>query len=214
MEVEVKLRLLTSASHLRLTTLLTPFHLKTLHHRNLFFDTPKNDLYLRRAVLRLRFLRNNATSAPSPLPPPPPSRCVLSLKAKPTLANGISRVEEDEEDIDVVLAEECVVSPSKLSDIGSRILKRVKDEYGFKDFLDFVCLGGFDNVRSVYEWRGVKLEVDETNYAFGNCYEIECETEEPERAKAMIEEFLTANEIEFADSEMSKFAVFRSEKLP
>uniref|UniRef100_A0A1J3CX98 Triphosphate tunel metalloenzyme 3 n=1 Tax=Noccaea caerulescens TaxID=107243 RepID=A0A1J3CX98_NOCCA len=210
MEVEVKLRLLTAAAHLRLTTLLTPFHLKTLHQRNLFFDTPKNDLSLRRAVLRLRFLQNAADSAAATAP----SRCILSLKAKPTLANGISRVEEDEEEIDLGLAKECVDSPSKLSSLGSRVLKRVKEEYGFADFLGFVCLGGFENVRNVYEWRGVKLEVDETKYAFGNCYEIECETEEPELVKTMIEEFLTVNKIEFKDSDMTKFAVFRSGKLP
>ncbi|KAL9299233.1 Triphosphate tunnel metalloenzyme 3 [Arabidopsis thaliana] len=173
MEVEVKLRLLTAPAHLRLTTLLTPYHLKTLNQRNTFFDTPKNDLSLRRAVLRLRFLQNAAVSAASPSPP----RCIVSLKAKPTLANGISRVEEDEEEI----------------------------EY---------WIGGFENVRNVYEWRGVKLEVDETKYDFGNCYEIECETEEPERVKTMIEEFLTEEKIEFSNSDMTKFAVFRSGKLP
>ncbi|CAG7883175.1 unnamed protein product [Brassica rapa] len=204
MEVEVKLRLLSAAAHLRLTTLLTPFHLKTLHQRNLFFDTPQNDLSLRRAVLRLRFLHNTSQ----------PQRCVLSLKAKPTLANGISRVEEDEEEIDAGLGGECVDSPWKLSDLGSRVLKRVREEYGFKDFQGFVCLGGFENVRNVYEWRGVTLEVDETKFGFGNCYEIECETEEPERAKSMIEEFLSANNIEFKDSDLTKFAVFRSGKLP
>ncbi|EOA31463.1 hypothetical protein CARUB_v10014647mg [Capsella rubella] len=206
MEVEVKLRLLTAAAHLRLTTLLTPFHLKTLHQRNIFFDTPKNDLSLRRAVLRLRFLQNAAVSSPP--------RCIVSLKAKPTLANGISRVEEDEEEIDYGIGEECVDSPDKLSAVGSRVLKRVQEEYGFKDFLGFVCLGGFENVRNVYEWRGVKLEVDETKYAFGKCFEIECETEEPERVKTMIEEFLTESKIEFSNSDMTKFAVFRSGKLP
>lgn len=206
MEVEVKLRLLTAAAHLRLATLLAPFHLKTLHQRNLFFDTPQNDLSLRRAVLRLRFLGNNT-------PSPPPS-CILSLKAKPTLANGISRVEEDEEEIDAGLAKECVDSPCKLSDLGSRVLNRVREEYGFKDFSRFVCLGGFENVRNVYEWRGVKLEVDETKFDFGNCYEVECETEEPERVKSMIAEFLSENNVEFKDSDMTKFAVFRSGKLP
>ncbi|CAH8357079.1 unnamed protein product [Eruca vesicaria subsp. sativa] len=212
MEVEVKLRLLTAAAHLRLTTLLTPFHLKTLHQRNLFFDTPTNDLSLRRAVLRLRFLHN--ASLATPPSPPSQQRCVLSLKAKPTLANGISRVEEDEEEIDAGLAQECVDTPSRLSDLGSRVLKRVREEYGFEDFGGFVCLGGFENVRNVYEWRGVKLEVDETKFAFGNCYEIECETEEPERVKTMIEEFLVLNKVEFKDSDMTKFAVFRSGKLP
>lgn len=123
-------------------------------------------------------------------------------------------MEEDEEEIDAGLGGECVDSPWKLSDLGSRVLKRVREEYGFKDFQGFVCLGGFENVRNVYEWRGVTLEVDETKFGFGNCYEIECETEEPERAKSMIEEFLSANNIQFKDSDLTKFAVFRSGKLP
>ncbi|XP_010557619.1 PREDICTED: triphosphate tunel metalloenzyme 3-like [Tarenaya hassleriana] len=210
MEIEVKLRLLTAAAHLRLTTILAPFHLKTLHQRNLFFDTPRNDLSTRRAVLRLRFFQNGVTAASATDPP----RCVVSLKAKPTLVNGISRVEEDEEEIDHGLAKECVDSPSKLSSLESRVLKRVREEFGLNDFLGFVCLGGFDNVRSVYEWRGVKLEVDETKYEFGNCYEIECETGEPERVKTMIEDLLRENDVEFSDSNMTKFAVFRSGKLP
>lgn len=124
-------------------------------------------------------------------------------------------MEEDEEEIDAGSGQECVDSPSKLSDLGSsRVLKRVREEYGFEDFRGFVCLGGFENVRNVYEWRGVKLEVDETKFAFGDCYEVECETEEPERVKSMIAEFLSGNSIEFKDSDMTKFAVFRSGKLP
>ena len=38
-----------------------------------------------------------------------------------------------------------------------------------------VCLGGFKNVRDVYQWNGLSLEVDETKYDWGTVYEIECE---------------------------------------
>lgn len=203
MEVEVKLRLPDAASHRRLTTLLSSFHIKTLHQRNFFFDTSQNDLSSRRAVLRLRFVEHDAVPC-----------CIISLKSKPTLVNGISRVAEDEEDLDSSFARECVDDPSKLLSIESRILKRVREEFGVGDEMGLVCLGGFDNVREVYEWNGVKLEVDETRYGCGTCHEIECESEDPERVKRMIEEFLRENEIGFSDSEMTKFAVFRSGKLP
>ncbi|XP_021912424.1 triphosphate tunel metalloenzyme 3-like isoform X2 [Carica papaya] len=203
MEVEVKLRLPDAAAHRRLTTLLSSFHIKTLHQRNFFFDTSQSDLSSRRAVLRLRFLENDAVS-----------RCIVSLKSKPTLVNGISRVEENEEDLDFSVARECVDDPSKLLSIESRVLKRVGEEFGVGAEVGLACLGGFENLREVYEWNGVKLEVDETRYAFGTCYEIECENEDPERIKKMIEEFLRENEIGFSDSEMTKFAVFRSGKLP
>ncbi|XP_006408661.2 LOW QUALITY PROTEIN: triphosphate tunel metalloenzyme 3 [Eutrema salsugineum] len=105
MEVEVKLRLLTAAAHLRLTTLLTPFHLKTLHQRNLFFDTPKNDLSLRRAVLRLRYLQNARSRFHL-------RRVVVSLiKAKPTLAMRLAGWKEDEQEFDAGISSRNVWIP-------------------------------------------------------------------------------------------------------
>ncbi|XP_010533115.1 PREDICTED: triphosphate tunel metalloenzyme 3 [Tarenaya hassleriana] len=210
MDVEVKLRLLTAATYHRLTTVLAPFHLRTLRQHYLFFDTPRNDLSSRDLVLRLRFQSYVGSSPASP-------RGVIDLKAKPTLVNGICRVEKDEEDIDHGFARECMVSPWKLCSLESRVLKRVRRELGFgdgSDNLGFVCLGGFENLKSEYEWGGERLEVDETMYGFGTCYEIECETGEPERVKTMIEGFLKEQGIEFSDSDSTKFVVFRSGKLP
>ena len=37
-------------------------------------------------------------------------------------------------------------------------------------------MGGFENIRDVYEWEGFTLEIDETIYDFGTNFEIECET--------------------------------------
>lgn len=95
----------------------------------------------------------------------------------------------------------------------SRIMKRVREEYGVGGERELVCLGGFRNVRAVYEWNGMKLELDETHYDFGTCYEIECETTEPERAKNLLEELLKTNGIEYSYSKANKFAIFRSGKL-
>ena len=36
-----------------------------------------------------------------------------------------------------------------------------------------MCLGGFRIVQNMYNWKGVKLELDETHFAFGTTYEIE-----------------------------------------
>lgn len=77
-----------------------------------------------------------------------------------------------------------------------------------------VCLGGFRNVRGIYEWNGLKLELDETLYSFGTNYEVECESFEPEKAKNLIEGLLKSNGIEYQYSEVSKFAIFRKGKLP
>jgi len=40
----------------------------------------------------------------------------------------------------------------------------------------------------MYEWKGFKLEVDETDFGFGTLYEIECESSDPKEAKKLIEE--------------------------
>ncbi|KAK8695227.1 hypothetical protein V6N13_000395 [Hibiscus sabdariffa] len=163
MEVEVKLLLQDAAAHRQLTTILSPFHSKTLHQENLFFDTPTNTLSSQLSVLRLRFLNKDA-------------RCIVSLKSKPTLVDGVSRVEEDEEELDPRSARACVEDPTRLTKIESRILKRVKEEFGVGGDVGFVCLGGFENKRDVFDWNNLKLEVDETKYEFGTCYEIECES--------------------------------------
>ncbi|XP_061350822.1 triphosphate tunnel metalloenzyme 3 isoform X4 [Gastrolobium bilobum] len=164
MEIEVKLRLANDEAHRHVTTLLAPFHVITHRQHNIFFDGAASELSARRAVLRLRFYNDD-------------ERCVVSLKAKAVLVDGVSRVEEDEEDLDPKV-------------------------------------GRFENVRSVYEWKGLKLEVDETKFDFGTLYEIECESTDPEGAKQILEEFLKENGIDYSYSMASKFAIFRSGMLP
>ncbi|KAG4930096.1 hypothetical protein AAZX31_17G104600 [Glycine max] len=199
MEVEVKLRLADANAHRHVTTLLSPFHVITHRQQNLFFDGAASELSARRAVLRLRFYGDD-------------ERCVASLKARAVLVDGVSRVEEDEEDLDPSIGRECVAEPAKLGSVESRVLKRVQEEFGTEKGL--VGLGGFGNLRSVYDWKGLKLEVDETSFDFGTLYEIECESSDPERAKRLLEEFLKENEINYSYSTASKFAIFRSGKLP
>ncbi|XP_007013619.2 PREDICTED: triphosphate tunel metalloenzyme 3 [Theobroma cacao] len=201
MEVEVKLRLRDAAAHRQLTTILSPFLSKTLHQQNLFFDTSTNTLSSQLSVLRLRFLNNDA-------------RCIVSLKSKPTLVDGVSRVEEDEEELDPCVARAYVEDPVRLGKIESRVLKRVKDEFGVGEEMGLVCLGGFENKREVFDWKNLKLEVDETKYEFGICYEVECESGDPDGVKKLLEDFLKENGIGYSYSQMTKFAVFRSGKLP
>ncbi|KAL9242469.1 hypothetical protein vseg_016462 [Gypsophila vaccaria] len=204
MEVEVKLRLPDSQAHQSLSNLLSPFHKQTHFQHNVFFDGAASELSSRRAVLRLRFYGEDCETA---------KRCVVSLKAKALLVDGVSRVEEDEEDIDPYWGREICADPNRVATVESRILKRVREEFG-SGSVGFVCLGGFKNVRGVYEWNGLKLELDETLFDFGTLYEVECESAEPEKAKELIEEQLKRNGIPYSYSSMSKFAIFRSGKLP
>ncbi|XP_058111460.1 triphosphate tunnel metalloenzyme 3 isoform X2 [Magnolia sinica] len=200
MEVEVKLRLPDSAAHQKLSDVLSSVHLKTHLQENIFFDGPTSQLSSQLAALRLRFYDQD-------------SRCVVSLKARPSIVDGISRVSEDEEEMDPAIGRACVSEPWRLSSVDSRILKRVREEFGCGN-VELVCLGGFRNVRAVYEWEGLTLELDETQYEFGTSYEIECESTDPDRAKRMLEDLLGRNGIPYMYSEVSKFAVFRSRKLP
>ncbi|KAG6491123.1 triphosphate tunnel metalloenzyme 3-like [Zingiber officinale] len=204
MEVEVKLRLPDADGHQRLSDALAPYHLRTHLQENLFFDGAAGELSSRFAVLRIRFYDADA-------------RCVISLKAKASLVGGVSRVEEDEEDIDPALGRACAADPLRLADaaVSSRIMRRVLEEFGSDGKMrSFVCLGGFRNVRAVYAWKeGLTLELDETRYDFGTSYELECETTDPEKAKELLESFLKENGIPYAYSEASKFAVFRAGKL-
>ncbi|XP_076885447.1 triphosphate tunnel metalloenzyme 3-like isoform X2 [Bidens hawaiensis] len=209
MEVELKLRLPNSHSHKTLVSLLSPFHTKTHNQHNNFFDGAAGELSARRAVLRIRLYNDR-----------PIARCVISLKANAVLDNGISRVEEDEEEIDPGIGYACVTDPTRLTGLieSSRIMKRVKNEFfpGDNNINDkgFVGLGGFKNLRHVYEWNGLVIELDETSFEFGTLYEVECESSEPEKAKEMIEGFLKENGVDYSYSVASKFAIFRSGKLP
>lgn len=201
MEIEVKLRLPNAAAHAHLAALLSTHHLKTHRQHNLFFDGAAEQLSSRRAVLRIRFYEDEVDP-----------RCVVSLKAKAVLIDGVSRVEEDEEELNPSVGRDCVSDPAKLLGVGNRVVRRAIEEFGIGEG-GFVGLGGFRNVRNVYEWNGLKLELDETDYAFGTCYEIECETANPDEAKRMLEDFLKENGVDYSYSEASKFAIFRSGKL-
>lgn len=201
MEVEIKLRLPSAAAHQLLSDALFPFHLRTHLQQNIFFDTAAGDLAAALAALRIRFYDADA-------------KCVLSLKAKAKLVDGVSRVEEEEEEILPSVGREIVAEPAKMGSLlgESNIMRRVREEIGVNG--EFVCLGEFRNVRAVYEWEeGLILELDETQYGFGTSYEIECETKEPERVKLMLEGFLKDKGVPYQYSGASKFAVFRAGKL-
>ncbi|XP_068637899.1 triphosphate tunnel metalloenzyme 3-like [Aristolochia californica] len=202
MEVEVKLRLRDQRAHQSVSDLLAPFHLKTHIQENVFFDGSNQELSSNFAVLRLRFYDGD-------------SNCVASLKARSSIIDGVSRVEEDEEPLDPAIARACVAEPWRLAAVeNSRILKRLKDEFEWSGEKGFVCLGGFRNVRAVYDWEGLKLELDETQYDFGTNYEIECESAEPDTVKKLLEDLLTKHGISYQYSMVSKFVIFRSGILP
>ncbi|KAL0347793.1 UNVERIFIED_CONTAM: Triphosphate tunnel metalloenzyme 3 [Sesamum calycinum] len=115
MEVEVKLQLPNKSAHQKLLSLLSPFHIAAHHQHNTFLDGSASELSSQRTMLHLRF--HDKTHL---------LKCFVCLKAKAVLSNGVSRVEGFDD-------------PKKLMDVDSRVLRRVKEEFGVKGF---VGLGG------------------------------------------------------------------------
>lgn len=134
----------------------------------------------------------------------------LSLRVVPHVDASVLHLLQVEEDIDVALARACVADPSQFIGSDCKLIQQIIREYKCEIFL---CLGGFRNVRNVYDWEGVKLELDETHYAFGTTYEIECETNDPERFRQLLGELLDKNGITYRYSTISKFGIFRSGKI-
>ncbi|GAQ78699.1 hypothetical protein KFL_000170450 [Klebsormidium nitens] len=197
MEVEVKLRLPSAEAHAKIAKLLEPNHEVTHLQENVFFDGANEELSANRAILRFRFFNGD-------------DKCIITVKKKTILTDGVGRSEELEEEIEPALARACVVEPSKVLTAGSPLLNQMVSEYkctGFK------CLGGFKNVRHVYHWNDHKIELDETQYDHGTVYELECESTEPDRLKALLEEFLSAHGIAYAYSTSTKFANFKNRTL-
>lgn len=197
MEIEVKLKLPGAEAHEKVAELLRPYQEVTHMQENVFFDGAEKELSSKKSVLRLRFYDED-------------KKCVVTYKGDAVIESGISRGEELEEEIDVVQGRDYVANPKRIATSSCQLLKTVATNFGATDF---ACLGGFRNIRSVYNWEGLKIELDETQFAFGTAYEVECESTDPERVRRVLGQFLESNGIEYTYSTKSKFAVFRAGKL-
>ncbi|CAI5960815.1 unnamed protein product [Closterium sp. NIES-65] len=198
MEVEVKLRLANKEAHARVAELLAANHRVTHQQENVFFDGANGELSRNRIVLRLRFYNSD-------------SKCVVTVKGKTIMADGIGRSTEEEEEIEAAFGRACVADPSLVQSATTPLLSSLPARFSCPQF---VCLGGFRNTRSVFEWRGNTIELDETQFAFGTQYEIECETSQPEQLKAELGDFLQEHNVPFNNSSSTKFGIFRAGKLP
>ena len=126
------------------------------------------------------------------------------------MKDGIGRAPEIEEEVSADVARAFVSQPDMMLQHKSDILGNLRQTYGISNLM---CLGGFKNLRKLYSWGGLKLEVDQTMYDWGTLYEIECETVEPERARGKLEEFLNRHNIPFQWTSSSKFANFINKSL-
>lgn len=129
MEVEVKIRLLTREAHDKLVSLLERETANcTKEQSNFFIDTPAShtsiSLESQKRVFRIRktiTLRNKKRADE----PEDGERGVkeewrLTIKGNATLADGISRVEEEEECIDPHIAYAIIQDPSRIFELAPK----------------------------------------------------------------------------------------------
>lgn len=192
----MKIRLPDKAAYEKLQGLLAAGHEVTHAQENYFFDGDKGQLGEQRVVLRVRLYDNS-------------KKATVTLKGKQILVDGIGRASELEESADPADARRWLTEPNLMLE-AVPLVQQLKEPYKISSLSG---MGGFKNLRGVYKWEGETLELDETSFAHGILYEIECETSEPEQMRNKLEAFLTSNGITYSYSKTSKFANFKNKSL-
>ncbi|KAG4107705.1 CYTH-like domain-containing protein [Neocallimastix lanati (nom. inval.)] len=203
METEVKLRISEEAYQKVQEKLIERgFTLKeTDNQTNIFLDGQKREMSQKRYVLRFRKIFRKDKYI-----------YFTTLKGNAKLANGISKIEEFEEEIPKDLFEEIVANPSKLPELGLKqnLLTKVLKEHPIES--KYEIIGQFTTNRRKFEIEFVEnkkwtLELDETEFPFGKAFEIELEVPEDEIkiAKESLEKFMNDSNIPYTYSKNNKF---------
>ncbi|KAJ3301106.1 hypothetical protein HDV03_001336 [Kappamyces sp. JEL0829] len=207
MEIEVKFRLDAAAFHQAqalLATLENCQRIRVDKQENFFLDSVNGELEAKRVNFRLRHVESALADRNT-------QESFITIKGLGDqgghITDGISRIKELEEAIPNQVFAALTASPNLVKDpqYASIELIGVLLAQLSKPLADIIVSAQFSNTRTVYEWQGLELEVDETKYAFGTAYEIEIESTEPEQAKKLVEELLTAHGIAYGFSKRSKF---------
>jgi len=200
MEIEIKLRLKGAGAHAKLLATLDGAGFDRLaKHRqeNFFFDGTEGELSSNRVILRIRFYNVD-------------EKALVTVKGKTVIREGVGKSSEVEEYVDPGLARMLVENPKQIIHQDIQVIQDTCRQFGVKDLRG---LGGFKNVRDVFKWKGVELEVDETHFDWGTVHELECETTEPDKVKVELERFLSESGIEYGDSKVTKFQNFVNQTL-
>lgn len=198
MEVEIKLRLPNKEAHDKVAEALKDSYIETHDQENFFYEGSEKELNKAKVSLRTRFYGVD-------------KKCVITMKGRQSMVGGVGTATEVEEDCNPAEARTWLKDPDALLNLkGSNILEKLRTELKPKHL---VCLGGFKNLRQDYNYEGLKMELDETSYEWGTCYEIEIETEDPEPTKVKLEQFLESKGIPYKYGTKTKFANFRQRTL-
>ncbi|KAJ3320374.1 hypothetical protein HDV06_005297 [Boothiomyces sp. JEL0866] len=205
MEVELKYRLTKQEFEkcLQLFNSLPGCKLvDTEYQENYFYDNANLELEKKRVNFRLR--RINAKEIKS----------VITMKGKgqnhATLKNGVSRISEIEETVDNQIFDQMKSDPNSILGFKLDIVDSLREEL---TSFDLVQSAQFKNKRLIYSWKGLELEVDETEYDFGTAYEIEIEHADPETTRALLESLFNSHGITFSYSKRSKFGNLKAKEI-
>lgn len=206
MEVEVKFRL-NELNYQKSITLFSTMKesclMRTDFQQNLFLDT-NNELGTKRVTFRLRKAESSTQT-----------KCLMTVKGLDTsnrLEGGIMKVSESECEINLEDFNQMTEKPKEIANFKIKyplinsILECVNSN-------EFEIVGKFNTKRSIFQFEKLFVEIDHTKYEFGDAYEIEVESLEPNKTKAKLEEILTKNNIEFDYSKRSKFGNMKAKSI-
>ncbi|KAF9110301.1 hypothetical protein BGX27_006559 [Mortierella sp. AM989] len=174
MEIEIKIRLPTEEDTAKLEHALGGSPIISEDQDNVFFEGVHKELIKNKLVFRIRIIEK---AGKDPI-------AVVALKGNAVLVDGIAKVEEEEETIDIKVARQIIDDPNLIPEAAKshRLLKKIVDRVPCND--GYTHMGRFKNVRHKYQWQDYLVEVDRTMYPHGIAYEVEIESTDPEKAKA------------------------------
>ncbi|KAG0243008.1 CYTH-like domain-containing protein [Mortierella sp. GBAus27b] len=195
MEIEIKIRLFSEEGTAQLESVLGAKLFATEDQDNVFFEGAHKELIKNQLVFRIRIIEK---SGKEPV-------AVVALKGNAVLIDGIARVEEEEEVIDIDVARSIIESPQLIPEaaLSHRLLGKIVERVPCND--GYIQLGRFKNVRHKYQWQGYVVEVDRTTYPHGTAFEVEIESLDPEKAKEQLTSLLQDHGIAYGNSQRNKY---------
>ena len=198
-EIEIKLRLSSLEDYNKVRSFLgSPRSIE--NQINYYLDNHKDEFIKTKSTFRMRIVNGK--------------EAYITYKGKNQMIDGVSVSQEMEaaETIETVLA--CIedrknfITLNILNNVFRHVLNLYKN-----DPSEIKIIGHITTMRTIYEWNGHKLELDDSDYGFDKNYEIEIETGQPEIIKPALEEMLKKIGVSYNNSKANKFTNFVSGKI-
>lgn len=197
-ERELKFEL-TPQEYRRIQERLRHIGWRSLHFTNFYFDTPKLDLRLRRFGLRIRFAAGRDVAVVTlKFPAPMEAGSPASLKAR----------HEFEKEIPVEKAKKIVAGSLSLLTAGGKIARILRDSFPAPVLQGLHCLGNMKMLRLHGEVSHQSIELDKFSVFGETYYEMETETNDPERAEVIALTLLECCDVQPKPLDASKLQRF------